>query len=160
MASSPILDLNSLIERPTIAIDGERYEILAPEELSVADYQRFIVAGRQLQDAGSADADDNASAEALGLLREIGDRIMVGVPEEVRQKLSIVNLYRVVEGFMTLLRAQRPPLAQESGAAAPEAQASPSTGAKPPQDSSASTAAIPNAGSPASPSPSSGPISS
>lgn len=49
MAKDPILDLNTLIERPKITIDGVPYEILSPEELSILDSQAFTFWGGEIE---------------------------------------------------------------------------------------------------------------
>lgn len=143
--TDPLLDLSTLIERPAIAIDGQRYELLSPDELSVADYQRFAVAGARLQALGDAiEGGDGLAAVdgAVTLATEVTDRIMVGVPEDVRAKLSLEHRLAVAQVFMRLLQARRPAAVQETDAP----PASPSTGAKPPPGSSASTAATRKAG--------------
>lgn len=96
----PLLDLNTLIERPTIAIDGKRYEILSPEELSILDSQRFENWGRQIE---ALARDDDKSDELDALIQTVTDKIMVGVPQDVRAKLSNGHKLKVLAVFTGLL---------------------------------------------------------
>lgn len=96
----PLLDLNTLIERPQIAIDGKRYEILSPDELSILDSQRFERWGRQIEELAR---DDSRSAELDALIDKVTDQIMVGVPDVVRAKLSKGHKVRVIAVFTGLL---------------------------------------------------------
>lgn len=153
--STPVLDLQTLIERPRIAIDGAPYEILSPDEVSVLDHQRLAAWGRRY-DALMAQASlsDAERDELARLVRDISDTIMVGVPEAVRARLSDAQRLQVVEVF-TALPLQRRLAALAAGAhrqaqdrtASPRATTRVSTGAKPSRGSSASTAATPAGGS-------------
>lgn len=150
----PVLDLSTLAERPKIAIDGALYDILSPDELSVVDFQRFSTMGRRIEELGAvARPAPEEQSELLKLIVEISDRVMIGVPPEVRSRLSVPSLIRVIEVFIRLLPARK----KRPAGAAPD-QASPSTGASSPPASSASTAAIPAGGSSKRPSRSSGPM--
>ncbi len=151
MADTPILSLETLIKRPLIEIDGERYEILSPDELSVVDFQRLSYEGTRISGitGGGKKLTLKEEKELTTLIVSLSDRIMVdgpkGVPQEVRDKLSEAHRLVIAEGFMSLpwwlkLRA--------------EAKQTLSTGAKPPADSKDSTAATLDGGSTKPPSPS------
>lgn len=137
--TTPVLELSTLVERPTIAIDGTRYDILSADELSVVALERFTRMGRRIDELGRLDAptpeQQSDLAEAIG---EVAASIMVGVPDDVRDRLSLVNLMRVIEVFIGLLPAR---MKRQAGAATS------STGARPRPGSSASTAGIPAGGS-------------
>ena len=98
--ADPLLDLNTLIERPTIKIDGKSYEILSPEQLSILDSQRFERWGRQIEALAK---DDDKSDELDALVAKVTDKIMVGVPEDVRGELSNGHRMRVLAVFTGLL---------------------------------------------------------
>jgi len=102
--SGALLDLKTTTERPKIAIDGELYEILSPDELGIADRGVFAATVRRIAEIMAKESlDDDAKAEAARLLREVADRIMVGVPEAVRAKLNDTQRLQVAEAF-TILR--------------------------------------------------------
>ena len=135
----PLLDLNTLIERPTIAIDGKRYEILSPDELSILDSQRFERWGRQIEVLA---ATDDKPAELDKLIDKVTGAIMVGVPDDVRARLSKGHKVRVIAVFTGLL------LGDQVGAAGATLKVmSRSIGAKSSPASSASSAARPAGGS-------------
>ncbi len=102
MAES-VLSLTTLIERPTIIIDDVSYEIMSPDELSVLDHHRLGIQGKAL-DALMSKPKLNAGSEKrlTSLLRDISDFIMVGVPDDVRAKLSDAMRTEIAEVFTTL----------------------------------------------------------
>lgn len=138
--AEPILDLNTLVERPKIKIDGEVYEILSPEELSVVDHQRFGIWGRRI-DALMAKPKTTAAEqkELAQILGDLTDRILVGVPEELREKLSDTHRLEVAEVFIRLPLQRRLNRLAAAGAAG-AADGAALTGESSPPASSASTA--------------------
>lgn len=102
--AEPILDLATLIERPTIDIDGTRYEILSPDELSVLDNRRFGLWAQQLEALQQGDALDPELAE---LVTTIARKVLVGVPGDVFDRLSGTHRIAVVELFTGLLLRSR-----------------------------------------------------
>lgn len=149
---TPLIDLRTLIERPSIAIDGEDYEILSTDELSALDHQWLHSSGQRLDllmNKESLSAKEKKELEDL--LMKVSDRIMVGVPDEVRARLTGRHRIGICEVFTMLLLQSRTAAA---GALA-KALGLP-TGETPSPGSSASMAATPPAGSATSPSPSSG----
>ncbi len=106
--ATPLLDLNTLIERPKITIDGEPYEILSPDELTVVDHHRFAAWGKRIDKLMARDTLTKAQEKELGrVLGDLGDRIMVGVPEGLRGKLSDAQRMAVAEVFTRLPLQQR-----------------------------------------------------
>ncbi|PYE86915.1 hypothetical protein [Phyllobacterium leguminum] len=102
--TKPILDLTTMIERPKIAIDGQLYEIRSPDELSILDSQRFTLWGREIE----ALAKEPDSADALTAVIDVAARtVMVGVPDEVFDKLSGAQRRSVLDLFTTLLLRNR-----------------------------------------------------
>ncbi|MBZ0164565.1 MAG: hypothetical protein K8H74_17865 [Notoacmeibacter sp.] len=96
----PLLDLTTLIERPTIAIDGKSYEILSPDELSILDTQRFENWGREIQ---ALCQDEERGEELNALIDTVAARIMTGVPDDVAAKLTSAHRMRVIAVFTGLL---------------------------------------------------------
>lgn len=108
-----LLDLDTLVERPRISIDGTLYEILSPDELSVADSHRFAVWGRRIDALGKASREaDEAGIEADGteleaLIAKVARRIAVGVPEDVFAKIPGQQRWSIIDVFTALrLRTQ------------------------------------------------------
>ena len=116
-STAPVLDLDTLIKRPIIIIGGVRYEILNPDELSVVDHHRLTTQGQRL-DALMSDEemDETTEQEVSQLLVEITDWIMVGVPPEVRAKLSDAQRMDIGSVFTALpLRKHLMSIMEEAG---------------------------------------------
>lgn len=100
MSEPPLLDLDTLIVRPTIKIDDKNYEILSPNELSIIDSQRFTLWGALIETL----APDEAKGEELTAVVDKAARmVFVGAPEAVFAKLSGAQKMQVVEVFTMLL---------------------------------------------------------
>lgn len=99
-----ILNLDTLIVRPTIEIDGKRYEILSVEELSVLDSRRFNLWAAKLDTLQRSEED---SPELDELVDTIARKVLVGVPEAVLARLSGTHKIAVVEVFTGLLLRNR-----------------------------------------------------
>lgn len=139
--TTPILDLATLIERPIISIDGHDYALLSHDELSVVDLHRLQTSGRRIDALMEKDDElsEGDARELARLVRETSDRVMIGVPEDVRAKLGDSHRLAVLEVFTKL------PLRRTATTAA--GATARSTGVKSPPDSNGSTAARPVGGS-------------
>lgn len=103
-----VLELTTLIERPKISVDGELYEILSPAELSVIESQRFAAQGRKYDGLMAKDSlSDPQKKRVSKLVRDLADKIMVGVPDDKREKLSEAQKMEVIEVFTGLLLRRR-----------------------------------------------------
>lgn len=140
MAKVPILDLNTLIERPTIKVDGKVYELLSPDELSILDSQRLTRWGREIEVLAT---DEEKSDELDALVSQAARKVLADMPDKVFAKLSASHRFSVVEVFTGLLLRRR---LVTAGALAME-MVRPSTGAKNSRVSSTSSAAIQAGGS-------------
>lgn len=141
--ADPVLDIATLITRPQIKVDDELHEILSPDELSVVDYQRFAAWGRRIDKLMAADTITTAQQKQLTqILTDLTDRIMVGVPEEIRAKLKDSHRFAVAEVFTRL------PLMRGLQALTAGATQTRPTGARRRRGSKGSTAGRPAGGSP------------
>lgn len=101
---TPVLDLKTSIERAKIKIDGELYEVLAPEELAVGDRHRVLAAGRRVDELlAKASLSDAEDSELGRIVHELSDRIMVGVPHDLRARLADGHRLDVLSLFFALL---------------------------------------------------------
>lgn len=152
-----VLDINTFVERPKVRIDGELYDILHPDELSVVDSHRLTAQGRRINDLmAKASLSDREKKEILGLLADVSGHILVGVPDAVRATLSDVHRQQVIEVFMMLPLNARLKRLAAAGAGLTErlagelkagAKKTPPTGAKSRRGSKGSTAATRGGGS-------------
>lgn len=152
----PLLDLDTLVVRPTIAIDGQAHEILAPDELPVLTTHLLASKGRRMDELmKSAELGAAEQAELGRLVREISDAIMAPVPAKVREKLSETQRVSVIEAFAALLLTKKAgtaaalfgSLLPETDTPAKKPDKKNATGAKRSRGSSASTAARRGGGS-------------
>lgn len=149
MKKNVLLNLDTLVDRPKIAIDGKRYEILSPDELPVLVSHKLAMQGKRLDElSGAAELAPEDKAELEQLVLDLSDTIMEPIPAAVRAKLSDAQRLSVIEAFSTLL------LTRKAGAAAammtaliPTASPPAQTGGKSSRGSSASTADRPATGS-------------
>ena len=106
---APLLDLDTLTTRNFIAIDGQRYFIRSPDELSVIESHRFVrwvdrVQALQKADPGEdEEAQDTRSAELAELVDTIVRGAVIDLPGEVFAKLSGAQRWSVVDVFTALL---------------------------------------------------------
>lgn len=141
MAKAPILDLDTLIERPTIRVNKESYELYSPEEISLLDSQFFTMKGREIEVLAKGD-----DTEALAaLIDKVCRRCLVDMPDDVYALLSPPQRTSIVEAFTGLLLRRRLSVAGAIAAAVVESRTT--TGAKPSPDFNASSAEIPTGGS-------------
>ncbi len=140
-----LLNIETLIEQPTISINGQRYRILHPDQLGILDFQRLAtMAGRVSEFMAKPDIDDFDAAELSQIIADLTDRIMVDISEDVRALLTESQRLAVAEVFMMLPMAQtRRPKAKPKAA---KRKRKGSAGSKPRSDANGSTAATPPAG--------------
>lgn len=106
MAEKPLLDLSTLIERPSIEVDGVRYELFSADELSVLASHRLSIWGRRIEaiDAGTAEED---GAELATLIDNVVGAAMVDLPASVFESLSGAHKRAIVDVFTGLLLRKR-----------------------------------------------------
>lgn len=98
-----LLDLDALAaDRKTIKVDGTRYEIYNPMELSVIETHRFgrwVMRIRELQDQDGKETEDELEA----LTEKAARAVFVDIPEEVFDKIKGAPRSAVVEVFSARL---------------------------------------------------------
>ena len=119
----PTLDLDRIIERPVVRIDGTDFELKDPGEFSVVDTGRLRRNTRRvvemIQDYASLT--DKSQAELEANIDELMDSIFVNMPEAVRRSLTFEQVGEIL-AYFTLNRTGSPVTADEA--------ASPQTGDK------------------------------
>lgn len=87
-AKKPLLDLDTLVVRPTVRIDGVEYEMVAPDELSILEYHRLINLGKRLDAIEQVEEPTEAQEiEYEDLLDTLCRRILLA-PDEVHKRLK------------------------------------------------------------------------
>ncbi len=120
-----LLDITTLIDQPTIKIDGEQYDILHPDQLGILDFQRLSAMAERLAALTSkTDVSECEAAELVKIITNLTDRIMNGVPGDVRAKLTEGQRIAVAEVFMRIPGVRNRMPRKEKGAAKPKASRS------------------------------------
>ena len=102
--TAPLLNLDTLIIRPKITIDGQPFAMIHPDELSVIDSHRFGVWGRRIDELQALAKDDEASQRELDdLVFTVARKILPDVPDDVFAKLSGNQRWAVIDVFSGLL---------------------------------------------------------
>ncbi|MBB5987434.1 hypothetical protein [Sphingobium lignivorans] len=133
MTSAPLLDLDTIVTRPSIRIDGALYHIVAPSELSIKQSHQLAAAARRLEELNKLPAlrDDDA-AELVRIVLDVSETVLAPIPADVRARLSDAQRMSVIEVFTLLLLKER------LGTVAATMTDQPSTGATSSPGSSAS----------------------
>lgn len=97
-----LINLDTLVDRPRITIDGEFYDILSPDELSVLESHRFGVWGRRIEQL-TAETGEEAEKELDQLVSTVARKICVGVPDAVFDQLPGSQRWAVIDVFTGLL---------------------------------------------------------
>lgn len=97
-----LLDLDTLIERPFITIDGTRVDIINPAELGVIESHRFGVWGNRIE-ALMAETSEEAETELGALVDTVARKICVGATDEQFAKLTGSQRWDIIDVFTGLL---------------------------------------------------------
>ncbi len=137
--ATPLLDLSTLVARPAIAIDGTRYSMRSPAELSIVESHRFALLADR---ANAAQRPGGDVAEFELAIDEIATGVLVDVPPKVFAKLTGAQKLQVAEVFTGLLLRTR----LRAAGAIDQAMGHPLTGVRSSPGSSGSSAAPPATG--------------
>lgn len=102
-------------DRPTIEIDGDSYEMRAPDELGV---EMMI----SLQELGEKITENKENIEKMARhVAESVDVVMVALPTDVRDKLTVRQQGRIISTFTNLVGDDNSASQAPDQASAPEA---------------------------------------
>jgi hypothetical protein len=96
-----LLDLDTLVARPFIAVDGERVDILNPDELSVIESHRFGLWGKRIEEL-SGQPGKEAEDELDELVAMVARKICVGITDDGFAKLSGTHRWAIIDLFTAL----------------------------------------------------------
>lgn len=126
----PLLDLDTLITRPTVAIHGAVHELRSPDELSVLEYQRIMSMARRadvLEHLADPTDEDVAEYERLG--QAMCRRVLLA-SDEVHNGLLPPERALIIVTFVELrLGTSLGPAGEMTTTAAETPSGDPSTGA-------------------------------
>lgn len=102
--ADPVLDLQTLIERPHVRIDGILYEIRSPEEISLLDAARIAALGNRLSELFSIAELSTAEEREIGeVVDQLYSKVNASIPDEVTERLPDDFKISIIEVFTTLL---------------------------------------------------------
>lgn len=108
--AEPVLSLDTLVERATVAIDGKPHELRNGAELSILDYHRIGRQGAAVEKMLAQGADlSDAQVSELTRLLDAMLRVVLLAPAEVMDRLSDGQKLQVVQAFSDLQRATARP---------------------------------------------------
>jgi hypothetical protein len=108
MATAPLLNLDTLTERPMVGIDGTAYELLMPESMPVTEFLRLNRLRARFSAAWSVtDTDKDIPPETA---REVEDTLeqlvsmVLKAPVDVLARLNDAQRLTIYRTFLTLPR--------------------------------------------------------
>ncbi len=140
-----LLDLSTLTEHDTVAINGTEYELVRGEELSILDYHRVAKWGAVVGEMQGR-IEDLSEEQLVELSKRLDAlcRLTLRAPDDVHARLTETQRLEIISCFTSLQRKTAPAAGEEKAptvppetvltsplehsAAAPVAQPDPSTG--------------------------------
>jgi hypothetical protein len=125
--AAPILNLDTLADRPVVNIDGTPYELITHDSLSplnahrVSRYHKRIGALLEKSEASDLTGDEESELEALPALI---CRLILDAPAEVQDKLTDKQRALVVSTFWRMLPNRQPAVSTSQERAATESPTS------------------------------------
>lgn len=105
-AAVPLLQLTTLVDRPSVEIDGVKYALLMPDTLSLLDYQRLSLRVPRLEELWTQAVGETPLTEAQETeLREAFQEvcgIILRAPEAVQAKLTDLQRVQIYQSFLAL----------------------------------------------------------
>ena len=97
-----ILDILTKVERPTFTIDGEKYELRDPGELSMAEFHVLSKKGSELINFGEqyTTDPDGAFDDITKCIDELLDLVTPDLPADVRKKLNPFHVQKILDAFI------------------------------------------------------------
>lgn len=107
-SKGPLLDLNTLIVRPVINIDGQEYELVHPAEMTVLDRHRQFARGRRIAELMvKKELSPAEQVEFSRVVDEATRAIGIGIPDEIHVKLRDGHRFDIIDAFGGLLLKRR-----------------------------------------------------
>ena len=95
-----VLNLSTTeFDRPTITIDGDTFEMRAPEELSIKRVRRMSEIAESLKNTDDQDIDGVAAGVSDQL-----DMVMVDLPDDVKESLTLGQQAKILKAFTRLAK--------------------------------------------------------
>lgn len=103
--AEPILQLSTTeFDRPIVVIDGERYEMRSPDEMSISMIREMSALGVRLRSFQGADGEERDYDDLEAATKGSVDLVMVDLPDDVRDVLTVNQLGSIVRTFTQLAK--------------------------------------------------------
>lgn len=99
MAKKRILELSTLVDRDTVVINGEEFDLRAPAEFSILEFHRI---GKRAASLSALQAKDGLTDDEIGELSSVLDelcRLVLVAPDEVHLKLREGHKQAILGAF-------------------------------------------------------------
>lgn len=106
---APLLDLSTIVDRPTVRIDGKLYELRSRDEFSILTYQQQLQKYRNL---GALLQKPKLSKRQLAETARLADgfcRTILMAPPAVQARLTLPQRVSIISVFSQLLPDQKTP---------------------------------------------------
>lgn len=103
----PLLNLDTLIVRPQVIIDGQSYEMVSPDEMTIVERQRQVARGRRMQELLDKRELSNQEQGELARVLDEGCRAILLAPDDVHAKLMDGHRLDIIDAFGQLLLGRR-----------------------------------------------------
>lgn len=100
--AAPVLELDTLVERATVVIDGQAYELLNSGELSIFELHKFSNISTEFSGLTAKSADAEVTAEQAAAVTSALDRmvrIILKAPDDVLARLKDAHKFKIVAAF-------------------------------------------------------------
>ena len=110
MAKEPLLNLSTFFDREHVLIDAKPYEFRNKDELSILDFEALSAHGKRIGNLSSNDQDLSEAdiKEVEHLSSSALKRIFVSIPDDVIERLTLIQRTTLISVFTNLLRALMP----------------------------------------------------
>lgn len=98
------------LKRPGVSIDGAVYEIALAEDFKLREFLWLETKGTEVMQSlakGYSNLDNGEFEKLEALLDEITTKVMIGVPEEVMQRLHDSQKLQIVELFIETVESSQ-----------------------------------------------------
>jgi hypothetical protein len=99
--TEPLLDLTTLVERPFISIDGQKYELVTAGEMSPLDFHRLMRRIQEIQAVEPSTAGEPELVRVAKLWDELCRSVLLA-PDDIHTKLKDHHRTAILRAFTQL----------------------------------------------------------
>jgi len=115
--TQPLLDLTTLVERPFIRIDGEKYDLVTAGEMSPLDFHRLMRRIQEIQAVDPSTAGEPELVRVAKLWDELCRSVLLA-PDDIHVRLKDHHRTAILRAFTELQHEEAAARARSDEAAA------------------------------------------